>query len=296
MPANSPLYTRRASEPTVDIIDIHPHVIAKDRTRYPIDPLGGTISAWAEARPVDDLELLALMDEAGISRAVVVQPATAYGYDNSYVVDSAAAHPRLLAVGMVDVRRPGSGERVAYWVKERGMAGLRIFSDGSQLDTWLDDPQTFEAWEAARDLAIPICVQTGFESLPILSRVVARFPEVPVLLDHCAWPPAEDGPPYAAAADFFALADLPNVYLKITEAFLRDLDAGRGSVRTFLERTVAAFGARRMAWGSNFPSSPGTLLELRDLALDQLAFLPEADRRAIFSETALTVYPGLRAQ
>ncbi len=280
----------------MEIVDVHPHAISKDRVRYPLDPLGGTLSAWARERPVDAGELLDRLTGAGIARAVVVQPATAYAYDNSYAADSAAAHPdRLLYVGMVDVRAPGAGERVATWVKERGMAGLRIFSDGSTLDAWLEDPQTFDAWEAARDLGIPVCVQTGYESLPILARTVARFPQVPVLLDHCAWPPAGDGPPYAAAAGFFALAELPNLYLKVTEAFFRDLGEGRGTVRSFMEQTVAAFGARRIAWGSNFPSSPGTLIELRDLALDALSFLGEADRRAIFCETALTVYPRLRA-
>jgi predicted TIM-barrel fold metal-dependent hydrolase len=279
----------------MDIVDIHPHAISKDHARYRLDPLGGTVSAWARERPVDAGELLDRLTGAGIRRAVVVQPATAYGYDNSYAADSAAAHPeRLLYVGMVDVRAPGAAERVTYWVKERDMAGLRIFSDGSTLDTWLEDPQTFEAWEAARDLGIPVCVQTGYDSLPILARTVARFPEVPVLLDHGAWPPAEDGPPYIAAADFFALAGLPNLYLKVTEAFFRDLGQGRGSVRTFVERTVDAFGPRRIAWGSNFPSSPGSVTELRDLALEHLAFLSEADRRAIFCETALAVYPRLR--
>jgi predicted TIM-barrel fold metal-dependent hydrolase len=125
--------------------------------------------------------------------------------------------------------------------------------------------------------------------------VVSRFPGVKVALDHCAWPPVGDGPPYRAAAPFFDLAKLPNLYLKLTEAFFRDLTEGKATARSFIEQTVATFGADRLAWGSNFPSSPGTLVSLRDLALDSLAFLPEADRRAIFCDTALTLYPRLRA-
>jgi predicted TIM-barrel fold metal-dependent hydrolase len=279
----------------VDIVDIHPHAIAKDLSRYPLDPLGGTPSAWSRDRGVDAGELLERMDAAGIRRAVLVQPATAYGYDNSYAADAAAAHPgRFLYVGMVDVRAPGAAERVTYWVREREMAGLRIFGNGTDLDTWLDDPQTFGAWEAARDLKIPICVQTSFESLPILSRVLDRFPDVPVLLDHCAWPPVADGPPYAAAGAFFDLARHPNFYLKVTEALLRDLNEGAASVRTFFEQALAVFGARRIAWGSNFPSSEGTLTGLRDLALEQLSFLSEQERELIFGEVAVSLYPRLR--
>jgi predicted TIM-barrel fold metal-dependent hydrolase len=280
----------------VDIVDIHPHAISKDARRYPLDPLGGTVSAWARQRPADAGELLAALDQAGIRRAVVVQPATAYGYDNSYAADSAAAHPdRLLYVGMVDVLRPDAAERVTYWVRERGMVGLRIYGDGTALDDWLDDPRTFGAWEAARDLGIPVCVQTSFESLPVLDRVLGRFPSVNVLLDHCAWPPVGGGPPYAAAAAFFDLARHPNLYLKLTEALFRDLTEGQASVRSFIEQAIAAFGVDHLAWGSNYPSSAGTLISLRDLALESLAFLPDAARRAIFCETALALYPRLRA-
>jgi predicted TIM-barrel fold metal-dependent hydrolase len=254
------------------------------------------MSAWAKQRPVDTAEYLAAMDAAAIRRAVLVQPATAYGYDNSYAADSAAAHPgRLLAVGMVDVRRADAAERVAYWVRERGMAGLRIYGDGTALDDWLEDPQTFGAWETAAALGIPICVQTSFESLPILGRMLARFPSVNVLLDHCAWPPVDDGPPYTAAAALFDLAGHPNLYLKVTEALFRDLAQGKASIRSFIERAIAAFGVDHIAWGSNFPSSAGTLVELRDLALESLAFLSENDRRSIFCDVALALYPRLRA-
>jgi predicted TIM-barrel fold metal-dependent hydrolase len=280
---------------SMDIVDIHPHAISKDTARYPPDPLGGTISVWARERPADAGELLAAMDGAGIGRAVLVQPATAYSYDNSYAADSAAANPeRFLYVGMVDVRRPDAAARVTYWVRERGMAGLRIYGDGTALDTWLDDPATYPAWEAAATLGIPVCVQTSYESLPILGRVLARFPGVPVLLDHCAWPPVDDGPPYAAAADLFALARYPNLHLKLTEALFRDLATGRASVRTFVEQTLETFGAGRLAWGSNVPSSAGTLVSLRDLALECLAFLSAADRRSIFCDVALALYPRLR--
>ena len=49
-----------------------------------------------------------LLFEVGIGQAVLVQATTAYGYDNSYVLDSAASHPdRFTAAGAVaPVSRP----------------------------------------------------------------------------------------------------------------------------------------------------------------------------------------------
>lgn len=281
----------------MEFVDIHPHVISHDHARYPLDPVGGKLSTWARERPVDAGEMIAAMDAAGIARAVLVHASTAYGYDNRYVADTAAAHPeRFLFVGAIDVTATDAAERVDAWAA-RGMAGFRIFGAGSTMEEgtgdWLDDPRTFPAWDRASDLGLPVCVQTWFSMFPRLRTLLERYPSVPVILDHCAHPPVADGPPYAAAAELFALSGYPNLYLKLTEHNFSELAAGSG-VRPFVAKLVETFGARRIAWGSNFPGSPGTLAELRDLAARELAFLPEEDRRAIFSETALTLYPGLR--
>jgi predicted TIM-barrel fold metal-dependent hydrolase len=56
---------------------------------------------------------------------------------------------------------------------------------------------------------------------------------------------------------------------------------------------VSEFGASRLAWGSNYPSSEGSLPELKALATNALAMLPQSDRDWIFHRTAETLYPVL---
>jgi predicted TIM-barrel fold metal-dependent hydrolase len=282
----------------VEIVDIHPHVISADVNRYPFNPVGGKMSVWAKERPVDADGMLAAMDRAGIRRSVIVHASTAYGYDNSYAADAAQAHPhRFRFVGAVDVRAADAPERLAYWVKERGMVGFRIFAAGSTMGEdsgdWLDDPATFPAWQAARDLGISVVVQTRFKTFPALRKLLDRFGDVKVIIDHFSHPPLEDGPPYAAAQPFFDLASCPNVYLKLTERVFHDCTKGKAGARSFLEQTIAAYGTARIAWGSNYPSSDGTLVELLDLAKRELAFLSPADQEQIFSGTALALYPSL---
>ncbi len=282
----------------MEIVDIHPHVISADVNRYPFNPVGGKMSVWAKERPVDTDGMLAAMDRAGIRRSVIVHASTAYGYDNSYAADAAQAHPhRFRFVGAVDVRAADAPERLAYWVKERGMVGFRIFAAGSTMGEdsgdWLDDPATFPAWQAARDLGISVVVQTRFKTFPALRKLLDRFGDVKVIIDHFSHPPLEDGPPYAAAQPFFDLASCPNVYLKLTERVFHDCTKGKAGARSFLEQTIAAYGTARIAWGSNYPSSDGTLVELLDLAKRELAFLSPADQEQIFSGTALALYPSL---
>ena len=137
----------------MQIIDIHPHVIAADHMRYPLAPVGDKLSAWAAQRPVTREQLLAAMDEAGVAQAVLVQASTAHGHDNRYTADSAAAHPTRLAwVGSLDALAPDAPDRLTYWVRERGMAGLRLFTAGSTMTEqapWLGDPAVHRSHQSA---------------------------------------------------------------------------------------------------------------------------------------------------
>jgi L-fuconolactonase len=283
----------------MDIYDIHPHVVATDTVRYPFAPISGKLSHWVEERPVTTEAMISEMDAAGIAKSVIVHASTAYGYDNSYAADSAAAHrDRFASVCCIDVRASDAGERLRYWIRERGMNGLRIFTSGSaQADdsAWLDDPATFPAWQAAADLGIPIAIQMKASAYERLAGLAKRFPSVPVILDHMSHPPTSDGPPYADAKTFWALADTPSIYLKLTAHNFKEFNEGASTSHDFIGACVARFGARRIAWGSNFPSSKGPLRDLVTLAQRELAFLPDADRTAIFHDTAVMLYPMLAA-
>src|SRR5215831_15926103 len=110
------------------IIDIHPHIISSDRTRYPRAPLGGHQSDWSRTRPVTVEQLIAAMDESGVQKAAIVQASTCYGHDNSYVADAVAAHPnRFTGVFSVDVLASDAPQNMRAWYG-RGLTGMRLFT------------------------------------------------------------------------------------------------------------------------------------------------------------------------
>ena len=53
------------------------------------------------------------------------------------------------------------------------------------------------------------------------------------------------------------------------------------------------FGAQRIAWGSNFPTSDASLKRIVDESLQATAFLSEQDKEWLFRRTAETLYPSL---
>src|SRR5579871_3678991 len=280
----------------MDIIDIHPHVISDDETRYPPAPLFGRRSNWSQERPCTVQTLIAAMDEAGVARAAVVHSSTTYGFDNSYVVDACGQYPRrLVAVGSVDMLAGDVTAVIRRWAG-KGVAGLRIFTGGSTRDfdpSELEDPRSFKAWEALAELRLPMCIQTAPIGLPQVAMLARKFPTVNIILDHLARPDVLDGPPYRNAAGLFALAELPNIYLKLTPRIFGDVTKEKASAETFFPRLVGAFGAERIAWGSNFPSSPGTLRDILAAAQGSLSCLGEDERAWIFGRTARTLYPRL---
>jgi predicted TIM-barrel fold metal-dependent hydrolase len=278
------------------IVDIHPHIIADDTTRYPLAPLGGHQSDWSRTRPVTTGQMLAAMDKAGVAKAAIVQASTCYGHDNSYVADAVAAHPkRFTGVFSVDVLSPDAPERMRHWVK-RGLTGMRLFTIGSTMPdqaSWLDDPKTYPAWECAAELGLSICLQMSPKAFPEMLRMIQRFPKVRIILDHMARPNIEDGPPYTAAESLFALAKFPQVYLKVTERNFTQSRKGKATPETFFPKVVSVFGASRLAWGSNYPSSEGSLPELVAMAKSGLACLSLAEQDWIFARTAQDLYPAL---
>jgi predicted TIM-barrel fold metal-dependent hydrolase len=278
------------------IVDIHTHVISPDTARYPLSPLGGKQSEWSKTRPVAAEGLIAEMDRAGVAQSAVVHASTAYGFDNSYLADSVGKYPdRFTGVFSIDLFAADASAQLDRWMRAR-LTGMRLFTTGSTSPgqaAWLADPRTFPAWERAEAARLPVCLQMRPEGVPDLLKLLARFRSVPIILDHLARPVLSDGPPYAAAQWLFDLAAYPNLFLKLTSRTVEQAAAGASTAGAFFPRLVAAFGADRIAWGSNFPAHAGPLSRLTHEAQEALSSVSDAERAWIFSGTARRLYPAL---
>jgi predicted TIM-barrel fold metal-dependent hydrolase len=280
------------------LIDTHTHVIATDTQKYPLAPLYGRQSAWSAEHPLDYADLVKANVEAGVDKAVLVQASSAYAFDNTYVAEAVAAHPeRFTGVFSIDVSAPDAVQKMKHWMA-KGLTGMRIFTAGStqpEQQTFFAEAAAFPAWQCASDSGLSVCMQMQVKGLPLLETVLKRFPKVRVILDHFARAEAADGPPFASAAPLFALAQYPNVYLKLTHRPIEQSVKGKATPEAFLGRAVQEFGAERICWGSNFPAAKPPLAELIGMARKALSFLPQRDQDQIFFKTAQALYPALRS-
>jgi L-fuconolactonase len=281
---------------SLEIIDIHPHVISGDTVRYPISPQQGHRSNWSGTRPVTFEQLVAEMDESGVAKAAIVHSSTTYGHNNSYVADCVAQEPgRFTGVYSFDVAAPDALETFDHWLAH-GMGGIRLFTGGAthQGDgSWLVDPSTFPVWERCAELGMTMVVQTTPSGLSMVATLAQRFPTVPIALDHCARPDLESGPPYASCAELFGLSKYDNVYLKITPRTFDLAQKAPGGAEAFFPTLVGVFGADHLAFGSNYPASAGPLKKLIEQGHACLAALGEDDRAWVWGRTARRLYPTL---
>jgi L-fuconolactonase len=281
----------------MDVVDTHCHIISPDQASFPRAPIGGKQSDWASSRPVTAAGMVERMDETGIRQSVLVQATTAYGYDNSYILDSRRRWPeRFITVGTVDPLQPGTAARLPGSCGEGGLSGVRLFTSGSTVPTqgeWFAAAETYDFWAAAGELGLTVCLQMrlGAATKQLIS-VLERFPSVHVLLDHMGYPDISSSPS-RAGTEIAELAQYPGLHLKLTHRNLEQLSGVGDDAIQFLGPVLASFGAGRIAWGSNCPAAEQSLPELLALANGVLAVVPEEARQEIFAGTARRLYPAL---
>ena len=279
------------------VIDIHPHIIATDTRRYPLAPLGGHQSEWSRTRPVTTEQMLEAMDEAGVG-----QVRHGAGLD-------------LLWPRQFLCRRRCRG---ASGPLHGGVLGGRAGARRERAHPLLGRPEAHGAAAVhhRQHHAGPGLLARRSEVLSGLAdRRRSRHPDLSANVaegisgddpDDRALPEGEDHPrplrPAGAQRRPALCAGAEPVRPRqISEhppeahpaQFHRNRRTGRRRPRPFSRKLVGAFGAQRLAWGSNYPASEGSLADLLALAKRTLACLPQSDQDWIFAKTAQTLYPAL---
>ena len=234
------------------MVESHCHIMSDDQRKYPRDT-GPNPAAWVRDLPAE--EFLNLMDGAGVDRAILVQAFGAYQVRQQLRRRCwpRVIRDRFVAVCIVDAVAPDAADKLDYWVKQRGVQGLRVVT-WTEPETMLDDPRIDPLWRRASELRIPVCVLTNFHQVPRLARVLERFGELRLALDHLGLPRLDDGPHFPKEQALFDLARFPNFYGKFSSwtiaAAAKNGDRGCAD---FFRRLVDTFGASASDVGYELP-------------------------------------------
>jgi L-fuconolactonase len=270
------------------LVDSHTHVACGDDPRFPTSPTGVASDWWRHGGTVD--ELTDQLDAAAVDRAVVVQAVGAYAHDCRCAAAAVEEHPaRLALVASIDMDGDDPSSSLASLLVDQpvGLAGVRLFGVGTVEPAWLLDGRAADVWDFAADLGLTLVPCVFSRHLPALATVVESRPEVPVALDHCAFPDMGEG----GEPEVLRLADLPEVHLKVTSYVLEMADRDEGDPAPLVERLASAFGANRLTWGSDHPQDQrSTYAGKVELAHHATRTLGPAERDAVLADTALRLF------
>ncbi len=270
-------------------IDAHVHVWLASPETYPWRPLVPGLRAPIYAAPVEDL--IAALKAAGLSQAVLTQPAI-YGADNGYLASCLARYPQqLVGICQVDPNHQPA-DQLVHWLAQPGFRGLRLNPGLEPASKWLDAPGQEALWEAASALRVPISLRIAPRQLPQLEHMLVRFAHTTVVIDYLNGEAYADPPIFSAIDHLARLARFPQLNVKLLLLPDHSLTPyPHPDLLPLYERLYQAFGGRRLIWGSSWPDTRSSLNHR--LALDwveQLPFLGVADREWVLGGTAAELW------
>ena len=210
--------------------------------------------------------LLFEMDRERVDRAVVICARIDHNPDNNaYVVEAARAHgdrfvpfPDVDSAWSSEYHTPGAADRLAAAIDRWSIAGFTHYLDAAN-DGWLTSDEGMAFFEVAAEARLIASIAGGATWLPDLRRVAAAFPTLPILIHHQGMARAVDGLDSPGLAEVLACADQPNIVVKASGFYYGSAAPAEypyQEQREVFRRIAAAFGARRLAWGSDYPVSP----------------------------------------
>lgn len=275
-------------------VDSHAHVFLRDL------PLAAT-RRHAPEHDATLAEYLSLLDAHGITHGVLVQPSF-LGTDNRFMLDTLRTCPsRLRGVAVLD---PATSEPELTALGAQGVVGVRLNLMGLPLPD-LNQPlwQSFLARLKALDWHLEL--HRGAGDLPPLLDAALRT-GCRIVVDHFGRPDARLASTDPGFAALLRRAESGRIWVKLSAAYRNGrsarlraaertqalLDADAEAAGRCARQLLAAFGAERLVWGSDWPHTQHQELADYQRGLVALAdWVPHADaQRRILSTTASELF------
>ena len=227
----------------MQVIDIHAHIYPDDialkatnsvREFYQIGQDGemdGTVGM-----------LLRQGEQAGITKFVVlpvaIRPDRVQGINN-FLYEQTKLHDRFVGFGTVHAKMEGLTDEVQR-IMELGLRGIKMHPDSQRFP--IDDPRLYPMYEQIQG-KLPVMFHMGDHrynySHPIkLRKVLDNFPRLQAIAAHFGG---------------YSMYDIAYDLLKDTDCIMDVSSSLMFMDRGVAEKYINAYGAERMAFGSDYP-------------------------------------------
>lgn len=269
-------------------IDAHQHFWKIDRGDY-----GWLAELPKINRDYLPRDLAPLLREAGVDKTVLVQCAETI--DETLFMLGLAAENDFIAgvVGWVNFAAPNAAQQIASLAQDAKLVGLRPMLQDMDDKAWILGDALSPGFQAMQKHALRFDALIKPPHLPHMPALCAQYPEMPIVIDHCAKPYIARGEMEPWRAQMQAIAAHSNAHCKlsglITEAG-ESWDAAK--LKPYADAVIEMFGPARVMWGSDWPVCllAGEYGAWRAAAAELTASLSAAERDSIFGGTAAKFY------
>lgn len=226
----------------MEIIDIHTHIYPDEIAQKATDSVRDFYGIDGGGMDGTVYSLMKRGKEAGISRFVVlpvaIRPDRVQGI-NDFIVAQEKIHPEFIGFGTVHAKMEGLNEEVQR-IMDLGLKGIKMHPDSQRFA--IDDPRLFDMYEAIQG-RIPVMLHMGDArydySHPIkLRRILDMFPGLQAIAAHFGG--------YSMQQTAFELLKDTDCIMDISSSMMF-MEKGEP------ERYINAYGAERLAYGTDYP-------------------------------------------
>jgi predicted TIM-barrel fold metal-dependent hydrolase len=240
------------------------------------------------------------MDFAGVDRAILIAPRWEFD-SNESTLDAARRYPdRFAVIGRIPLKDPGSPDRVARWLDQQGMLGIRLTFTSPETG-WLEQGLADWYWPLAERHRIPTTLLIHAHQLAAIAAIAERHPGIPISIDHMAAPTrrlagvadSSDEAAFAHLPQLLDLARLPNVAVKATTANTRSTAPyPHENIHPHIRRIVDAYGPQRVFWGSDLSrqADAGAYRECVTMFTEHMPWLTGRAKALVMGEAACNWY------
>ncbi len=269
------------------VIDSQVHIWGAETAERPWPP--GNRDHVQRPEPFGADELVAMMSEAGVNRAVLVPPSWE-GDRNDLVLDAVQRYPgRFAVMGRLALEQPQSVRSLTTWKSQPGMLGVRLTFGRSPQKEWLFDGTADWFWPAAEQAGVPVMVWAPGSNAKI-GEIAARHPALHLIIDHVGMRAEPDYGAVAEAVDaIVSLAQFANVAVKASALPVHAPESYPfPSLHDPIRRLVDAFGAERVFWGTDLTRLPCPYRDAVRLVTEALPGLSESEKQLVMGRALAT--------
>jgi L-fuconolactonase len=198
-----------------------------------------------------------LAEPLGITRGVLVQAAPTVA-ETLHLLALAEENLAILGVvGWVDFTAADAVSQIEQLAKHPKLKGLRPMLHDLPGPAWILQPAVQPALAAMAKLGLVFDALIRPVHLPHIFQIALRYPNLSIVIDHCAKPEIARGVDTAWqpwADGMAALAALPNVSCKLSGLLNEAGTSPELNIcKPWAEYVLQAFGSERIIWGSDWP-------------------------------------------